>query len=139
MYGLQKAQRCPRTSAQSNRKSLLWKGRVFIGAYRMIGKKSLTFELAPFVFDFLRHGERTEVMSVCLVPVKRTSTSRGDRSVFRVICCIFNECFDNNEISLNLVRYISSIFRPLTCSVLIYRYGFGRYPKRVNGRISFGI
>ena len=35
----------------------------------MIGKKSLTFEVAPFVFDFLRHGERKEVMSVCLVPV----------------------------------------------------------------------
>ena len=38
-------------------------------------------------------------------------------------------CFDNNEISLNLVRYIASIFRPLTCSVVIHRYGFGRYPK----------
>ena len=36
--------------------------------------------------------------------------------------------FDNNVISLNLVRYIASIFRPLTCSVVIYRYGFGRYP-----------
>ena len=44
----------------------------------------------------------------------------------RVICYIFNECFDNNEISLNLVRYIASIFRPFTCSVVTYRYGFGR-------------
>ena len=123
-----KVQRCLRTSAQSNRKSLLWKGRVFIGAYRMIGKKSLTFEVAPFVFDFLRHGERKEVMTV---GIKRRSIG--------ILCCILNECFDNNEISLNLVRYRASIFRPLTCSVVVYRYGFGRYPKRVNGRISFGI
>ena len=76
-----KVQRCPRTSAQSNRKSLLWKGRVFIGAYRMIGKKSLTFEVTPFVFDFLRHGERKEVMSVWLVPVKRTSINIKSRSI----------------------------------------------------------
>ena len=27
--------------------------------------------------------------------------------------------FDNNEISHNLVRYIASIFRPLTCWVVI--------------------
>ena len=39
------------------------------------------------------------------------------------------ECFDNDEISLNLVRYLAGIFRPLTCSVVIYRDGFGRYPK----------
>ena len=56
----------------------------------MIGKKSLT----PFVFDFLRHGERKEVMTV---GIKRRSIG--------ILCCILNECFDNNEISLNLVRY----------------------------------
>ena len=39
-----------------------------------------------------------------------------------------NDCYAGYEISLNLVRYIASIFWPLTCSVVIYRYGFGRYP-----------
>ena len=86
----------------------------------MIGKKSVTFEVAPFVFDFLCHGERKEVMSVCLVPVKEVIDRYLVAYTDRVICCIFNECFDNNEISLNLVRYIASIFRPLTCSVVIY-------------------
>ena len=28
--------------------------------------KSLTFEVAQFVFDFLHHGEKQEVLSVCL-------------------------------------------------------------------------
>ena len=31
--------------------------------------KSLTFEVAPYVFDYLEHGERLEVCSVCLVVV----------------------------------------------------------------------
>ena len=31
--------------------------------------KSLTFEVAPFDFHFLYHGERQEVLSVCLVIV----------------------------------------------------------------------
>ena len=51
----------------------------------MIGKKSLTFEVAPFIFDFLRHGERKEVMSVCLVPVKRTSIPNELMAEFRSV------------------------------------------------------
>ena len=29
----------------------------------------MTFEVAPYVFDYLEHGERLEVCSVCLVVV----------------------------------------------------------------------
>ena len=32
-------------------------------------RKSLTFEVAPYVFDYLEHGKRMEVCSVCLVVV----------------------------------------------------------------------
>ena len=110
----------------------------------MIGKESLTFEVAPFVFDFLGHGERKEVMPFAWFRLNGHQHQEAiDRYLVaytdRVICCIFIECFDNIEISLNLVWYIASIFRPLTCSFVVYRYGFGRFPKRVNGRISFGI
>ena len=38
---------------------------VFLSAPTGSGK-SLTFEVAPYVFDYLEHGERLEVCSVCL-------------------------------------------------------------------------
>ena len=41
---------------------------VFLSAPTGSGK-SLTFEVAPYVFDYLEHGERLEVCSVCLVVV----------------------------------------------------------------------
>ena len=109
----------------------------------MIGEESLTFVVAPLVFDFYVTAKGKRLCPFAWF--RLNGHQHHDRSVScglysdRVICCIFNECFDNNEISLNLVRYIANIFRPLTCSVVIYRYGFDRYRKRVNGRISFGI
>ena len=41
---------------------------VFLSAPTGSGK-SLTFEVTPYVFDYLEHGERLEVCSVCLVVV----------------------------------------------------------------------
>ena len=41
---------------------------VFLSAPTGSGK-SLTFEVAPYVFDYLEHGERLEVCPVCLVVV----------------------------------------------------------------------
>ena len=41
---------------------------VFLSAPTGSGK-SLTFEVAPYVFDYLEHSERLEVCSVCLVVV----------------------------------------------------------------------
>ena len=55
---------CPLTSAQSNRMLLLWKGPCF---YWCLQDRERTF--APFVFDFLHHCKRQEVLSACLVIV----------------------------------------------------------------------
>ena len=41
---------------------------VFLSAPTGSGK-SLTFEVAPYAFDYLEHGERLEVCSVCLIVV----------------------------------------------------------------------
>ena len=41
---------------------------VFVSAPTGSGK-SLTFEVAPYVLDYLQHGEREEVLSICLVVV----------------------------------------------------------------------
>ena len=41
---------------------------VFLSAPTGSGK-SLTFEVAPFIFDFLEHGEQEVLSSVCLVVV----------------------------------------------------------------------
>ena len=41
---------------------------VFLSAPTGSGK-SLTFKVAPYFFDYLEHGERLEVCSVCLVVV----------------------------------------------------------------------
>ena len=40
-----------------------------VSFYRRQQDWGLTFEVAPYVFDFLPHGEREEVLSVCLVVV----------------------------------------------------------------------
>ena len=40
-------------------------------------RKSLTFEVAPYVFDYLEHSERLEVCSVCLVVVPLVALMKG--------------------------------------------------------------
>ena len=69
LYGLQKAKY--RDVHEHQRKvieSYCCGKDVFLSAPTGSGK-SFTFEVAPFAFDFLHHGERQEVLSVCLVIV----------------------------------------------------------------------
>ena len=66
-YGLQKAQYKDVREHQRKVIEGYCSGKdVFLSAPTGSGK-SLTFEVAPYVFDYLEHGERLEVCSVCLV------------------------------------------------------------------------
>ena len=68
-YGLQKAKYKDVREHQRKVIESYCSGKdVFLSAPTGSGK-SLTFEVAPFVFDYLHHGERQEVLSVCLVVV----------------------------------------------------------------------
>lgn len=68
-YGLQKAQYKDVREHQRKVIEGYCSGKdVFLSAPTGSGK-SLTFEVAPYVFDYLEHGERLEVCSVCLVVV----------------------------------------------------------------------
>ena len=44
-------------------------------------RKSLTFEVAPYVFDYLEHSERLEVCSVCLVVVPLVALMRDQAAL----------------------------------------------------------
>ena len=68
-YGLQKAQYKDVREHQRKVIEGYCSGKdVFLSAPTGSGK-SLTFEVAPYVFNYLEHGERLEVCSVCLVVV----------------------------------------------------------------------
>ena len=68
-YGLQKAQYKDVREHQRKVIEGYCSGKdVFLSAPTGSGK-SLTFEVAPYVFDYLENGERLEVCSVCLVVV----------------------------------------------------------------------
>ena len=45
--------------------------------------KSLSFHIAPFVFDFMRHGEREESSSACLVIAPLLSLMRDQLAKLR--------------------------------------------------------
>ena len=91
-YGLQKAQYKDVREHQRKVIEGYCSGKdVFLSAPTGSGK-SLTFEVAPYVFDYLEHGERLEVCSVCLVvvPLVARQVFSGTATRIKVLVGVFS-------------------------------------------------
>lgn len=111
---------------------------VFVSAPTGSGK-SLTFEIAPYVFDYMEHGERESIEAVCIVVVplialmKNQVTSLRDRGIAaayvgedcseeerRDICeGKYNIVFGSPEAMLNSSRHIFRSLKKNVKSVFI--------------------